>query len=308
MPPDSTYSIPVYLMDTLSDGAIVSYKNDSSSIIEAKQYILIRETAIQHKEQTGDNGLLLGLFSIFGIVMVINWLYDMNRQKEKGAADMESAREILELYFPGFLSYTALEKDIFVKRVVAFVDYRIFEFSFSCPDVDKAQFLISAVAVQLTFGLDNYLLKYFNRICVHQNDYYYGIYPIPFQGHTSNGEIHFSWSSFLEGISDATDKQNVGLHEMAHAITYECFNVGNKGDTHFKNEFANFSKVARPLFNKIQLQPNSYLGNYAATNYNEFWAVSVEAFFEQPQQLYNAFPTLYIAIAKLLKQDFLGKA
>jgi len=47
------------------------------------------------------------------------------------------------------------------------------------------------------------------------------------------------------------------------------------------------------------------LGSYAATNYQEFWAVCVENFFERPSSLKIQLPELYAAICKLLNQDLL---
>jgi Mlc titration factor MtfA (ptsG expression regulator) len=45
------------------------------------------------------------------------------------------------------------------------------------------------------------------------------------------------------------------------------------------------------------------LGDYAATNYHEFWAVAVEIFFESPDQFRDELPELYEAMATVLNQD-----
>jgi hypothetical protein len=45
------------------------------------------------------------------------------------------------------------------------------------------------------------------------------------------------------------------------------------------------------------------LGEYAAVNYHEFWAVSVETFFENPVCLRQDLPDLYQAMVILLRQD-----
>jgi hypothetical protein len=45
------------------------------------------------------------------------------------------------------------------------------------------------------------------------------------------------------------------------------------------------------------------LGEYAAVNYHEFWAVSVETFFENPVCLRQDLPELYQAMISLLRQD-----
>ena len=64
-----------------------------------------------------------------------------------------------------------------------------------------------------------------------------------------------------------------------------------------------FSDVARPIFNAMQNGESNLLNNYAATNYNEFWAVAVETFFEKSLQLKIEMPHLYTALCSLLNQD-----
>jgi Mlc titration factor MtfA (ptsG expression regulator) len=163
--------------------------------------------------------------------------------------------------------------------------------------------LVSAVSVQLTFGLDKYMLNYFKDIYVLQDDYHYGFYSRPFQGHVDHSGIYLSWDNFMKGIKGLTPNCNVGLHEMGHALAYVTFITQTEEDKHFKKEFKNFSKVARPIFNAMQEGHKNILGDYAGTNYHEFWAVSVEIFFENPIRFRHELPELYNAISRLLRQD-----
>jgi Mlc titration factor MtfA (ptsG expression regulator) len=163
--------------------------------------------------------------------------------------------------------------------------------------------LISAVAIQLTFGLDKYMLNYFNDIYVLKDDYHYGFYSRPFMGHVDQSGIYLSWDNFMKGVSGQTPYCNVGLHEMGHALAYVTFITETEEDKHFKKEFKNFSKVARPIFADMQAGIRNLLGEYAAVNYHEFWAVSVETFFENPVCLRQDLPNLYQAMVSLLRQD-----
>jgi Mlc titration factor MtfA (ptsG expression regulator) len=163
--------------------------------------------------------------------------------------------------------------------------------------------LISAVAIQLTFGLDKYMLNYFNEIYVLKDDYHYGFYSRPFMGHVDQSGIYLSWDNFIKGISGQTPYCNVGLHEMGHALAYVTFITETEEDKHFKKEFKNFSKVARPIFADMQGGNRNLLGEYAAVNYHEFWAVSVETFFENPVCMRLDLPDLYQAMVDLLRQD-----
>ena len=164
--------------------------------------------------------------------------------------------------------------------------------------------LVSAVAVQLTFGLEKFKLNYFDDIFILRDDYHYGFYSRPFMGHVDQTGIYLSWDNFMKGISNQTPNCNVGLHEMAHALAYVNFITQTEEDKHFKKEFPNFSKVARPIFTSMQQGgAKNLLGDYAATNYHEFWAVAVEIFFESPVQFRHQLPELYEAMACVLNQD-----
>ena len=71
----------------------------------------------------------------------------------------------------------------------------------------------------------------------------------------------------------------------------------------FKKEFKNYSKVARPIFTQMQEGSKNLLGDYASCNYHEFWAVSVEMFFENPLAFKHQLTDLYLAMSRVLNQD-----
>lgn len=163
--------------------------------------------------------------------------------------------------------------------------------------------LISAISVQLTFGLDKFLLNFFRDIYVLKDDYHYGFNSRPFQGHVDHSGIYLTWDNFMEGVKGQVPNCNMGLHEMGHALTYVNFISQTEEDKHFKKEFKHFSKVARPIFERMQRGEKNMLDPYAGTNYHEFWAVSVEVFFENPMRMREELPELYAAMSKLLRQD-----
>jgi len=190
----------------------------------------------------------------------------------------------------------------FLFRTYLFKKYRRFHY-IEVKESAEMPILISAVAVQLTFGLEKFMLNYFNDIFVLKDDYHYGFYSRPFMGHVDQTGIYLSWDNFIKGITGQTPGCNVGLHEMGHALAYVTFIAETEEDKHFKKEFKNFSKVARPIFADMQTGHKNLLGDYAAINYHEFWAVSVETFFESPQRFKQELPDLYHAMVQLLDQD-----
>lgn len=215
-----------------------------------------------------------------------------------------------ETYFRALISsniryFNKLDMDLQHKWLFrTYLFYRSKKFHYvGVEKSDEMPILISATAAQLTLGLENFSLNYFRDIYVLQHDYHYGFYSLPFMGHVDSSGIYLSWDNFLLGIRSAQDSSNVGLHEMAHALAYVNFITKTDEDKHFKKQFHQYSKVARPIFQDMQRGKKTLLGDYAASNYHEFWAVSVEFFFENPMRFQLELPDLYEAMVKLLKQD-----
>jgi Mlc titration factor MtfA (ptsG expression regulator) len=155
----------------------------------------------------------------------------------------------------------------------------------------------------LTYGLDHFLLDYFSTIYVVSNKYTYGLAATPYEGHVSQDGIYLSWADFTREYAEYGDGQNVGLHEMAHALTYVNFTAHEGRDPTFHDAFVHFSAVARPVYERMKAGETNILNPYAATNYQEFWAVCIETFFERSPDFSNRLPELYTALCTLLNQD-----
>jgi MtfA peptidase len=102
-------------------------------------------------------------------------------------------------------------------------------------------------------------------------------------------------------VSD--DGFNVGLHEMAHALQMEDL-IPNEEYSFLNEEALNhWHELAEIEMVRVRNGQNKFLRSYAATNQEEFFAVSVEQFFEQPGAFRNQLPQVYDALADLLQQD-----
>ena len=203
---------------------------------------------------------------------------------------------------PYFKSLAKAGRERFLRRSLLFMELKKFEYIDLEPE-EIMPLLVSAAAVQLTFGLENFLLDYFHTIYILKDKYRYGVYNMPFEGHVSEEGIYLSWTHFIREYTDYSDGQNVGLHEMAHALTYVNFTVQNGRDNAFYHHFNDFSLVARPIFERMQTGETNVLDSYAATNYQEFWAVCIETFFERSNSFRRQLPELYSALCSLLNQD-----
>ena len=252
--------------------------------------------------------VLLIYLALFGTVLLLKLLlkyvygYLLRKKKKEFEQQHDYYYRIVSENLRYFNRLPAEAQQKFLFRTYLFHHQKKFHYV-GVQSQPQMPVLISAVAVQLTMGLERFSLDFFKDIYVLQHDYHYGYYSLPFMGHVDSTGIYLSWANFYQGLRNSSDVSNVGMHEMAHALTYVNFISKTEEDRHFSHEFRNFSKVARPIFQSMQKGQKNLLGDYAATNYHEFWAVSVETFFGNPARFQHQLPELYAAMAKLLNQD-----
>jgi Mlc titration factor MtfA (ptsG expression regulator) len=297
MPQDSTYHTGD-LPDTLKGNDKVPVTSAMHGTIQAVQ-----------KNDSGD-GIAIGAYLIF-ILSVIFIPIIIRRARSsiarKKLAKVLESKEVvfdsmLQHYSPYYKSLDAIGRSRFMNRVLEFIEAKEFKY-IDIEHEDIMPLLISAAAVQLTFGLKHYKMDYFENIYIVRDIYKYGMYNLPFEGHVSDDGIYLSWNNFMRENNDHADGENLGLHELAHALAYVNFSVNDGKDEWFHDRFAGFSKAARPVFESMQAGRHSFLNDYAATNFNEFWAVSIETFFERPEKFKKELPGIYFAICDLLNQD-----
>lgn len=164
--------------------------------------------------------------------------------------------------------------------------------------------LISATAVQVTFGLNKYLLPNFDTFNIYPEEFI-GTYPFVrfLVGNVTGNTVNLSWKHYLEGFQFYEDGQNVGLHEIAHALYYQTFIVEKNVDKVFRDAFINFDSHGTKAHNIEKLPAPGLYTELSAKDFQEFWAESVEIFFEKPVKLKTIYPDLYSAMSNLLNQD-----
>ncbi len=164
--------------------------------------------------------------------------------------------------------------------------------------------LVSAAAIQFSFGLEKYLLPDFPGIHIFPEEFIATEPTIRYlEGNVSNNCINISWKHFLNGFNSPADGQNVGLHEFAHAYYFQNFETGNQVDNGFITDFKKFDNYGNKVFELEKIPGNDLYSEYAMKNFQEFWAESVEIFFERPGELKALYPDLYAAISNILNQD-----
>ncbi len=206
-------------------------------------------------------------------------------------------------YNPYYKSLSTADKKFFLHRTTEFMQAKEFRFH-SMVEEEYIPVLISGAAVQMTFGMKNYLLDYFPVIHIIRKEYTLNIDKETYYGHVSRSGIYISWNSFLEGYEDYADSVNVGLHEMAHAVSYDVFlGQQDRHDADFKQRLQGFVMQAKPVFRAMRKGASHILDDYAITNFDEFWAVCIETYFENGEEFQRTMPDLYLSVCDLLNQN-----
>jgi len=214
-----------------------------------------------------------------------------------------SIQTILLSKFPYYQELSSTElKEKFEKRVSKFINRKEFD-GRGIEITEEIKVLIAATAVQLTFGMNKYLFKHFDRIIIYPDKFY-----SPFSKSKNVGEVNtagiivLSWKAFKDGMKEHEDGFNVALHEMAHALNLTDL-MGKDIDDLFSQYFDKWYVVARKILKNPQAEERKFLRTYAGKNLQEFFAVGVEYFFEQSEDFKKECPELYKHFSYLLNQD-----
>ena len=161
--------------------------------------------------------------------------------------------------------------------------------------------LLAATMTQISLGLPEFTFPKFDRVVLFPKRFYSEIIQHDLKGLTifKTGVVLISWPDYQQGYSEPTDKLNLGLHEMAHALFLDYFHFNKTSSL-----YLNWLTVAKPVLDSMKINegPN-FLRDYAKSNIHEFWAVCVEHFFEAPIQFKERLPELYNAMCNVLNQD-----
>jgi Mlc titration factor MtfA (ptsG expression regulator) len=121
------------------------------------------------------------------------------------------------------------------------------------------------------------------------------------------GSLVLSWGAVKHGAADPTDGKNVVLHEFAHQLDFENHATDGVPGLATREQQLAWSEVMRSEFASLRAADESgiptLLNTYGATDPAEFFAVSVEAFFEQPHALRDRHPKLYAELQAYFQQD-----
>ena len=258
--------------------------------------------------------LLIGLsfiwFLITGIIVIVTGrdisIGDLPGFIMKRRTYDNSREEYHNILLNRFRYYQKLPDELrprFLRRVSDFAATREFTGHESITLTTEHKVLISASAVQLTFGLDKYLLEHFRRVILYPKEYFSRQGGNYHKGEVNiQGAIILSMEDFFYGLDTDNDGINLGIHEMAHALQLELF-LQEDYENFFGSYYIKWQQEAEKERLAIADQTDGLLRDYAGTNMAEFFAVCAENFFERPKEFKAMKPELYQRFSILLNQD-----
>lgn len=241
------------------------------------------------------------------ILIVIRYYYP----KFSGSKNKVSSKDrynwvaILEKEFPYYNKLPKKSKEIFLQKVNYFYKENFFIPKRGFKIDDRKQMLICAFAAQLTFGLPFLKLSHFESILIFdRSKYIKGLEQWTFSDtQKKEGRINFSWEDIQHGLENPTDGYNVVLHKLAEAMLYE----NRKQNEEFNFIDDKYLEELRQMYHNekkaLKSDTHPFLNKIAGQSFDDFFAVTVENYFERPVLLKEQMPILYNIMCKVLNQD-----
>ena len=223
------------------------------------------------------------------VAQVVAWTSPANSKK---------ITTFLEHSFPYYKLLSSTEKDEFVNRVQMVLQYKFFEGRDNLEITDEIAFGISAVWVQLTFGLSRYLSAEYDRIVVVPdvmvsamgNTYLFTL-------HKKASTVQIAWKPFRKGYTDNKDRHSPGLEVCARLLVRDYFML-----TEIEKDYDEWARYAAENNAHIDAARQTLFNVEDFLNMEDVWVACCIALFEAPVEFEATLPELYRLTAKTLNQ------
>jgi len=197
------------------------------------------------------------------------------------------------------------DRKVFFYRVLMFMEYTEFKAVNNFSLTDEMVVLISSGFAQVTFGLNRDYFKFFNKVMLMPSEYSYKGFEHFFKGdvNVKTRTINFSWPAVKEGFKIKEDGLNLVIHELGHCLILEQRLDKNYSKILDKKMLSDWKILADARIKELTPNNDSIFRDYGLVNLMEFFSVSLELFFERPQDFYHREKKLYIALTKVLNQE-----
>jgi MtfA peptidase len=209
---------------------------------------------------------------------------------------------LLEKHVPFYEKISTNDQKKFVRRVKHFIRQRVYNVHLAYG-TKEMPILIAANAVTISFKMAHYDLAHFTIINVFVDEFTEIGKPNNLKGLVKNKSINFSWKHFVEGQNNTKDGINLGLHELAHAYYADNMLLNKWRNNSFTRHYPEFEKLAHKYISKQKLDLSGMYSEIALENVDEFFAESVELFFEKQNELRVKHREVFLQLGLVLNQQ-----
>ncbi|MCK5841481.1 MAG: zinc-dependent peptidase [Candidatus Sabulitectum sp.] len=253
--------------------------------------------------------IFLPLLAGAGILYFFIYLQKFSRREriaKKGLA--ENIRRVLMDKVSFYKNLSTADKSVYESNIAIFLSEHSIDGVDGIEITDEVKALVAASAVRLTFRRPGWEYYNFGEILIYPGGFSpEGNYSTKSQsGFTAAGMVHsqggviLSLPHLLNSFAHENDGFNVGYHEFAHVLdgrrpdgTPDELNLGS---------YRPWAQAMQFEFEKVHSH-RSVLRDYAGTNPAEFFACSVEYFFEKPEKMKARAPEVYRQLSTFFDQD-----
>ncbi|MEZ5040090.1 MAG: zinc-dependent peptidase [Saprospiraceae bacterium] len=234
--------------------------------------------------------IMLGMIFVFS--PQINWWW-----YKKYPPDLpDGIRRFFGEHFTWYRNLPLRQKESFRQKTAMFSMATDFK-PMVMPNVpEDVKAIVSASAVQLTFGLEDFLLPKFENVVIYPHPFPSPQYPDRF--HLSeifeeDGVVLFSLDHLVKSFAEPTSYYHIGLHEYAKIFMLS-----------YPNE--PYPNLGEDIW--VKLEAISHFSRQAIENWInladiEALPVSIAHFFVFPQRFKEVLPDIYRIYALIFRQD-----
>ncbi len=251
--------------------------------------------------------------------MIFSWFRDIHRRSILAQPFPDEWEGYLQRHFPHFALLTTEEQARLRQDIQIFLAEKYWEGCGGLELTPQMQVLIAAQACLLTLNREHEFYPNVESILIYPSGYTVpqksmepgGIVQETFSARLGeawdNGPVVLSWADVDAGGANDRDGENVVYHEFAHKL--DMVDSSADGVPRLENdaEYDAWAKVLSREYQELvtltEQGQATLLGDYAATNAAEFFAVATERFFEKPAQMQQSHPALYTALRNFYRQD-----
>lgn len=259
---------------------------------------------------------IVGIFLVLGLIWALTKIFYERITKEKftvsnivhpiGRITTRERHFIAEFLVP-YRHFSTDQKRAFLKRFAWFKSKKPFVFYGGIENEEEIKAYITASAIVLTMGMQNFRFqRSVSRIVVYPSKYYSNISERHHVGEYNPGlkTLVFSADDLEKGFEIPNDNMNLGIHEMAHAL---CFETGRKKNWEARRFQFGLRKLTQAFNNPSFMQDlknDGFFREYGQKNVFEFFAVITETYIENPATFLKKYPQLYQTIRIMYNFDF----